>query len=148
MVYIDLDGVLADFQGWAKQFVPGVDYMDVFLYRYEDCFRDLEPIKRGITLLRAIKDPIILTAMPNYADFLDYAAMKGVAAPEATHRYNVMMSNKLTWVNSHIGAVPVIIVPTRKAKAQFAKGNILIDDYKPNIKDWREAGGIGLLFKA
>lgn len=148
MVYIDLDGVLADFQGWAGQFVPGVDYMDVFLYQYEDCFRDLEPIKRGITLLRAIKDPVILTAMPNYADFLDYAAKKGIAAPEATRRYNVMMSNKLTWVNSHIGTVPVIIVPTRKAKTQFAKGNILVDDYDPNIKDWRAAGGIGLLFKA
>lgn len=148
MVYVDLDGVLADFQGWASQFLHEADYMDIFLHRYDQCFRFLDPIERGIILLRQVKDPVILTAMPNHDDFLEYALNEGFSSGEALRRYNVMVSNKLTWVNSHIGDVPVIITPTRKAKAQFAKGNVLVDDYEPNIKDWEAAGGVGLLFRA
>lgn len=151
MVYVDLDGVLANFQAWANQNLdPNADdpYMDLFLRQYDQCFKELEVIERGRILLRSIKDPAILTAMPNVGDFLEYALGEGFTSTEAMRRYQVMMANKLTWVASHLGEIPVIIVPSRTIKAQFARGNVLVDDFEPNIEDWEKAGGVGVLFKA
>ena len=151
MIYVDLDGVLANFQAWADQnFDSDADnpYMDLFLRQYDQCFKELEVIERGRILLRSIKDPAILTAMPNVGDFLEYALGEGFTSTEAMRRYQVMMTNKLTWVASHLGEIPVIIVPSRTVKAQFARGNVLVDDFEPNIVDWEKAGGVGVLFKA
>ena len=151
MVYVDLDGVLANFQAWAdnRLYRTADDpYMELFLRQYDQCFKQLDVIERGRSLLTSLKDPVILTAMPNMDDFIEYALGEGFTSVEAMRRYQIMMANKLTWVASHLGELPVIIVPSRKVKAQFARGNILIDDYEPNIRDWEAAGGTGVLFTA
>ena len=53
---------------------------------------------------------------------------------------------KSLWVKDHIPGTPLIFRQAKK-KSEFAGPNkILIDDREDNINEWREAGGIGILF--
>ena len=73
MIYVDLDGVLANFDAWARKHIDTSDqskYMQLFIKQYKSCFRDLEPIDSGLELLRGLDEPCILTAMPNHQDFI------------------------------------------------------------------------------
>lgn len=148
MIYVDLDGVLANFDAWAQQFNPKTDteYMQLFIARYNDCFKDLEPIDAGLKMLERIEAPVILTAMPNHDEFLETGLEMGLPVHEIKRRYEVLRNNKLNWVARYVGEVPVIIVPSRKCKVNYAKGNTLIDDYYKNVDDWVSAGGNGILF--
>lgn len=148
MIFVDLDGVLGDFDGWAKSVMaPGQTYLDLFMTEYERCFADLEVIPRGVALLESLNNPVILTALPNHDEFVRWCCNNGLSALEAEWRYGVMSGNKVEWAQRNLGNYPVITVPQRKAKVKFAKGNILIDDYEPNVRDWQAAGGTGILFR-
>lgn len=151
MVYIDLDGVMADFDSWAREHLAGDDqqaYMEMFVEHYKDCFKSLEPIQEGLALLSSMdrKEACILTAMPNHTEFLETGTMLGYSISELERRYDVMRNNKLSWVMKYIGDIPVLIVPSRKDKVRYARGNILVDDYIKNIDDWNSNGGRGILF--
>jgi hypothetical protein len=76
--------------------------------------------------------PTILTAAPNQSKSL-------FADSEA---------GKRRWIRREIGPEHEAraIVCRRHDKPSFAAaGHILIDDFKPTIRDWRAAGGTGIL---
>ena len=149
MIYVDLDGVLADFNAWAGDNLTSNDqdaYMRMFITHYDECFKTLKPIELGLDIIKTLDKYCILTAMPNHAEFISTGQELGYSVQELERRYDVMRNNKLHWVSKYIGEVPVIIVPSRKVKVNFAKGNVLIDDYYKNIDDWNASGGIGVLF--
>ena len=70
MIFVDLDGVLGDFDGWARSVMaPGQTHLDLFMTEYERCFADLEVIPKGANLLRALnvapgKHKVVLTFHP------------------------------------------------------------------------------------
>lgn len=119
LIYFDMDGVLADFEGQPKA-----------LERFKNekgFFQKLRPIKNGIDFvneiieLQGVDNLRILTSSPNeQAD-----------------------NDKRAWVRKHLPqlANKVITVRSGQAKAQFAKGNYLVDDYTENLKYWVDKGG-------
>ena len=147
MVYVDLDGVLADFNIYASDYLDDGGFMELFLRRYEDCFLTLPEIPEGMTLYKHLKDPVILTALPNRDEFIEYGECQGYQHNAVVRIYNVLANNKVQWVRNHLGDVPMIIVHSRVDKINYAKGNVLFDDYKPNIEDWERHGGVGILFQ-
>lgn len=67
-----------------------------------------------------------------------------------THVYSNFEANeKRKYINRYISNAEIITVPyyIKKSDAVNAKNNILIDDYKENIINWNNNGGIGILFK-
>ena len=55
---------------------------------------------------------------------------------------------KREWVKKHIGNEVFVNCCLSKDKPRYcAKGDILIDDFEPNIREWEKAGGIGILHK-
>ena len=58
---------------------------------------------------------------------------------------------KFKWMKKHIPMIPeenIILVMSAKHKARYAKeGDALVDDFKPNIQRWTQAGGIGIYHK-
>ena len=55
---------------------------------------------------------------------------------------------KINYIRKYINNVTIIPVPREISKTKMieAKDSILIDDYSGNLKEWEQAGGIGIQF--
>ena len=143
-VYIDMDGVLADFFGaWAK--LAG-----------KDNYRDIEDPETKLQLIR--DNPtfwIDLDPLSNAGRLLgfvkkNFGRYKICSSPLAGDPNSEPQKRK--WVAKYLSAFPpdeVIITHNKPAYATQADGtaNILIDDYGKNIAAWGAAGGIAIKHK-
>lgn len=135
-LYIDMDGVLADFDG-SFPAVFGIDHRsladdDMWLHinGHPSFFRDLPPMAGALDFFRSVEhlQPVILTACPksNYAH---------VAA------------QKRAWVREHLSAT-CLVLPVlggrHKPLFMHQPGDILIDDFGRNCDAWTEAGGVAI----
>jgi hypothetical protein len=134
-LYLDLDGVLADFDKAAGARM-GTDN----IYKYEfvwgqakfwekinidpEFFAELEPTADCWDLLGAVMhlDPIILTALPR-------------EGAEKVDR------QKRQWVRDYFGEYEVITCQTKDKPNYCKPGDILIDDRAVNRDRWIKKGG-------
>ena len=143
-IYIDMDGVLADFFGdWAK--LMGVD-----------SFRDIKDPGPALAKIRATDDFWLkLPLLPEAKKLLSLIK-------EVKGEYNICTSplandpnsepHKREWIKKNLAFFPPKNIHITHDKPQFAKTNdgapnILIDDYGVNINAWEAAGGIGFKHK-
>ena len=146
-IYVDMDGVLADFFGeWAR-------LMDVEHYTQINKQHDINDA------LQKIRDTddfwLRLPMLPEAKNLLNLIKqVKG--------NYNICSSpladdpnsekHKRTWIEQNLNFFPPDNVYITHDKAQYATNqdgtpNILIDDYGVNIRKWEAAGGIGFKYK-
>lgn len=144
-VYVDVDGVLADFHQRATQLtgmnvIPDRNdreetkvFWNKLKREHPRVFRDLPLMPDSGKLWKYVRgyQPTILTAVPRLESF--------PTAPE----------DKKFWIKQHFGSgVPVIVVQSAKVKPEYAEPNaILIDDRDDTIEQWNARGGIGILHK-
>lgn len=147
-VYLDMDGVLADFfTEYAK--LAGVQSGN---------YRDIPPAKTDPTLQKMVGTDFF-ARLPKFpsADQLVKMTVKLYG------RYHICSSPlrgdhegsekyKKIWIQKHLNPQPVDIVITPN-KAKWAvqpdgTPNILIDDRGSNISAWEAAGGIGIKYQA
>ena len=145
-IYVDLDGVLVDFETTAQELtgitVAGASkqQMNKFWKHIElhvadggEFFARMKPMKDAMRLWQflAKHHPTILSATGH---------IKGAAG------------EKRAWVVSHLGASAAksaLFVRDGKDKAKYATpDSILIDDRAKAIDPWVAAGGIGILHKS
>lgn len=139
-IFLDLDGVMADFDrhffDLFRVHSAGLIPPDLWgrIDSVPTFFRDLPICEGAAEFWDEIEhlNPVILTACPrtNYAS---------VAA------------QKRAWVQEHLSPHAMVLpVMGRKMKRHFMQhpGEILIDDFESNVHDWREAGGLGILHQA
>lgn len=138
-LYLDLDGVMADFDSTFPQ-VFGLDHrtladdeMWARINTHPNFFRSLPPMEGALEFFAEIRHlrPIVLTACPksNYAHVAE---------------------QKREWVREHLGAeFHVLPVWGGASKPLFmhAPGDILIDDYRRNTEAWAAAGGRAILHR-
>jgi 5'(3')-deoxyribonucleotidase len=142
-LYLDMDGVVADFDEYAARTLgippsQGI-YPDEVWYKLASnarLYRDLVKTSYADELVfqcsRLAKqhgyDLKFLTAVP-----------KGNDVPWAFY-------DKVVWVQTHFPGTPVMFGPFSKDKHVHCRpGDILIDDRKSNIEEWRAAGGLAIL---
>lgn len=149
-IYFDMDGVLVDFNRGQREILgiepkdqenkkPGDDDTLFALMRQHDhYYLDLEPIPGSIELFKKVHALYgdrcqILTGIPK--------PWRGIVNAE---------KDKREWARRYLGESVVVNAVLRKEKMKFVKGkgSVLIDDFSLNIKEWREAGGTGILFRS
>ena len=135
-LFLDLDGVFADFDGGFPALFgfdhreAGDEVMWKTINEYGTFFRDLPVCEGSLEFFNSVAhlSPIILTACPK-DDFENIA------------------KQKRAWVREHLGDdVRIIYSPGGKSKPLYMHrpGDILVDDFKPNIDRWNKALGNGI----
>ena len=139
-IHLDMDGVLVDLEGTyfnisgnkREDFSSKNDFWRD-ISKYQDLFAIADPMHDAEILVSALKiydvNIEILTAIPLRSTF-----------PTAEQ-------DKENWIKEYFPYNwKFKIGPHARDKKNHCRpGDILIDDHKPNIDDWIEAGGIGIL---
>jgi len=144
-IYVDMDGVLADFFGEWKKLV-GKDWREIDKDELEPALkkiRDEEDFWLNIPLTSNAKKllGIIKQVKGNYKILSSPLANDPKSEP-----------HKREWIEKNLDFFPPTEVIITKDKAKYATNpdgtpNILIDDYGVNIAAWESAGGIGFKHK-
>lgn len=145
IIYLDLDGVLADFNNSIKRYTGKYPYemssdeMWKKVQEDEHFYRKLEKMPDANRLFSEV------SALAKEHGFV-------VKVLTAIPRKSTMPNagfDKIEWVKEHFPGLEVILGPYSRDKWKHAKfGDILIDDRQSNIKEWKEKGnGIGILYK-
>ena len=142
-IYVDMDGVLADFFGDWKKLV-GKDW------------RNIKDIKPALQKIRDTEDFWLNLPVTSNAKNL-LSLIKDIKGS-----YNILSSplpddpnsepHKRQWIEKHLSFFPPKNVIITFDKAKYASQpdgtpNILIDDYGINIGKWEAAGGMGFKHK-
>lgn len=138
MIYVDIDGVLADFYGgvrkltgkeFSKESYSEIEKVDQFFYNLDI----LPEAKRYMCSLVFNTNVQILGAIPL-----------------PTGKLISAQRDKVEWIHTNISpSLQVNIVQDWSFKKYFCSGDhdILIDDSERNVKDWTDSGGYSILHK-
>lgn len=147
--FLDLDGVLADFDELRDRYFGELykdathkfydskydDYMwDQIKEKYPNWFMDIKPMPDMNVLLDFIwpYKPIVLTALVN--------------PKRGSDLMNRTIRQKQEWVHRYLGNIPTIIcLRSHKKDYAVAPGAVLIDDNPNNVEEFVTSGGSGIL---
>lgn len=144
IIYVDLDGVLVDFDNGFKAISNGIDksmyikqhgihkFWQLINSHKQEWWENLNWMPDGAKLWEAIKNKNVK-----------------VLTSGSTRNTGVMAINgKNKWVSDHLGLVETIVVNSSHDKQKYARpGDILIDDLYSNISAWTVKKGIGILHR-
>ena len=145
VVYLDMDGVLADMFGevakqegaphWrkARKIKDRIDQVA----KNPGFFEELPPLPNAGKLIKGV---------------VQQAGGFSILSSPLMSRVEQSSEEKADWINRYLSKYPIesVLFDHRKEKyARQADGtpNILIDDWESNIKLWEANGGIGILYK-
>jgi len=142
-IYLDLDGVIADFNKRYRELHNTSPSSDDARKRFGQRFGAFIQNKEFQTL----------DLMPDATELLSYLKTCGVPVEilSSTARpvSNAEISRqKEIWLGKHNINYPANFVPGKQFKYKFADENsIIIDDTPSVIEDWNKAGGTGILHR-
>ena len=151
IVYLDMDGVLADFFG-GVEFLYGVEHWKELT---NDKTKDLKK-----QVIDRITGTDFFAVLPKFktADALIDMVKKFTGGKFSINTsplrgdHENSAKYKRVWISNNIEQPDEIIVTGRKESYAKNKGtgtpNILIDDRPVNIERWQAAGGYGILYQA
>jgi hypothetical protein len=147
-VFIDMDGVLVDFEGGVEKMLgiapppPGgkrLEEDDRLMWErmktVEHFYDRLEPMPGAVEMFNRL-----------YERFGgNVEVLTGVPKPE--RGITTAAEDKINWVHRILSEDIKVNPVRRRDKYLFCKGRdyILIDDLKDNIETWQKAGGTGIL---
>jgi 5'(3')-deoxyribonucleotidase len=156
MIYVDMDGVLANLYDYMtlrlfkKKFTElSKDQEDILrkvfddkhyfnFYFPEGCegvFDRLEPFEFNKALIETV---------------VEYGGKYAILSRPCKLDINGSKKAKIRWVEKHLSFCPpekVLLVIDKSANVR-AKGNVLIDDWHAFLTRWEEKGGIAVKYKA
>jgi len=146
ILYVDMDGVLADFYGPFNQMAGVASWKDASKDTVSQVLKDITTQKDFWINLDVLSDvPSIMLAIKTLFGGEYKILSKALAGDKR------VVAQKKQWVQNNLQPQPneVIIMPATADKGMYAKQadgtpNILIDDFGYNIKKWQSAGGIGI----
>lgn len=137
-IYVDMDGVLTDFESGYQQVTgktPHDARLDSVYKQYWDKFLD----NKGFTHL-----PWHTTGerLVEYLNELDKVQLCVLTSSGGYHRHREVMEQKIQWLTDRGIMWPAVVVPGRRFKAGFANDNsLLIDDTLDVITSFKQKDG-------
>ena len=140
IIYLDMDGVIAD-----------------FTQRYKDLYKMHPREAENYKKFGEFFDDFIETEQFSTLDLMP-GAMDLIKALDATNipvqilsstanevRYDAISKQKVVWLQTHGITYPQNFVPGKRHKKKWATPTaLIIDDTKSIIDDWQEAGGTAI----
>ena len=151
IVYLDMDGVLADFFG-GVEFLYGVEHWKELT---NDKTKDLK--KQVIDRITGTDFFAVLPKFPTADTLIDMVkkftgGKFSINTSPLRGDHENSAKYKKVWISNNIEQPDEIIVTGRKESYAKNKAsgtpNILIDDRPVNIEKWQAAGGYGILYQA
>ena len=149
-VYVDMDGVLTDFERRFEQFA-GVT-PDEFIAqktiefgkdKANEQFWDLIDKQIGVRFWAG------MPWMPEGEKLYKYLKKYKPTILTSPSREESSRIGKGVWIKRNMSGTPYKFGYKASGKAKYAAPNaILIDDRSDNIEAWKSAGGIGILYKS
>lgn len=147
-IYLDMDGVLADFDRGVKELLhlepveqsKATEAQDDILWaaakEVGNFYDKLEPIEGAVAMYEKLHSI--------YGDKCEILS----AVPKPRRGIVTAKDDKINWVRRILSKDIVVNIVHRAEKKDFAKdkGCILIDDLEKNIREWEAAGGTGIHF--
>ena len=151
-VYVDMDGVLANFHGYFKQLFgwdlpkgdadkkPELDqkmWKQINDYGKSRFFEELPWIEGSKTVWNFLVD-----------NFINVKILSALGKSNASD--DLTRKGKMAWLNENIPKLlekDIILVANKHKKRHYSKPNdIIIDDTPVVIEEWNNRGGIGIFF--
>ena len=152
ILYLDLDGVLVDFNGGYRKLSNGKTIQETndeegeraarakYLAAGEEFWANLDWIRGGQELWNAAKN------------LFEHVAILSSAGTTDAERGKMVDAGKRRWLQKNIPDMNqsnVFIVLGKHNKQKYAsKLGILVDDVRVTIDQWNKAGGFGILHNA
>lgn len=136
IVYVDMDGVVADFDGYAQREL-GIEPKPGFRFSQEDwhrlkefnqrIYRDVPVLPTAFSLINQLRD------LKEQYDF----KLRFLTAIPKENDLGWAYWDKVNWVIRNFPGIPVFFGPYSVDKQHHYKpGDILIDDRISNIEEW------------
>lgn len=147
MIYVDLDGVCADFHKKVLELTGDS-------YKGEDTWRILDQVPNlfyNLEVLEGTKEALLYISNEFGRENVEYLT----ALPKITGLLHTAQKDKVRWVKDKLEVgymdcnLQVNCVQHWSYKKYFCEGSddILIDDSDRNIQQWVEYGGTGILHR-
>jgi len=139
-IYLDMDGVIVNFD---KQFeeafgMPPREFEEGF--GTEMFWKKIE--ERGVGFWRGME------WMPGGQELYNRISQFDHYLLSSPSRSETSKIGKHMWKKDNTPGTKLILARSYNKKNYADKSNILIDDRESNIQQWRDAGGIGILYKS
>jgi GNAT superfamily N-acetyltransferase len=140
-IYLDMDGVITDFD---KKFV---ELAGMSSKEYENSF-GTEKFWDFIDIKHKVKFFSEMEWMPEGKKLYDFVKQFDHKLLSAPSKNDASKIGKRIWRKNNTPDTQLILASAANKKNYADKSNILIDDREKNIQQWKDAGGIGILFKS
>ena len=146
IVYVDLDGVLADLFAHATNVNQVKHWLDLSKKQWDDYYQGVDAYELFANLDKfPITDNIIETVVQMFGSYQ-------ILSRPLEFNAKGCIDGKNKWIDTHLKIKPANrhFTPDKWKFATQADGtpNILIDDHRQNIHLWEEHGGIGVKFQS
>ena len=143
--YLDMDGVVADWEAAASAFLGRPMRDPDSLTHYRNTPEEWAQIKtqsrfyRSLPLMQRVDELVHLARQ--YRDTLGWSLLFLTAVP-AKDDVHWAFYDKVMWAQDHFPDIPVHFGPHSYEKCNHcSEGDILVDDRPDNCEQWRAAGG-------
>jgi 5'(3')-deoxyribonucleotidase len=148
-VYLDMDGVIADFFGGVEKLYGVGHWKQLTSDKTKDLRQDVIERITGTNFFETL--PKFPSADPLIAMIKKFTGGKfSILTSPLRGDHDNSAKWKKVWINQNIEQPDETIVTGRKEKYATSKGtaNILVDDRPINIQKWQDKGGYGILYQA
>lgn len=142
MIYIDIDGTLADTDKFLFEKCPRAEADTHLLFKTffnyaDEVYMNSEPLIDFTPLYDCDFEFKLLTKLPSKQHLSSFT-------DNVSELYEKFIANKKHWCEQYFPGVDLIIVPGGYSKSKYctSASDILIDDNKNNGVGWEKAGGI------